>query len=1290
MDHIDRLIAQCKSADVDIKIDAITKLHHEFEAGTELPDIDELISVLKSSLRTSNQHLATATVSALPSFFPLAIGGSHDAPAASLNIPTLRHVLTAFLPSGGLVDRLGDNRERVRDKARESLVVLGGLAFRSGGTSPHASLKSKEAAKGQESPLMLWERFVREAGLQSKVWRVREQSILTLVHVRRVNRSFPIRPYLPHLVEALEDTDGTVRDCARQSVVELFTGPGVTDAARADLKKEMTRKGVRKTIVDSVVGKLLPGSGEQVGGLQNEPSESESSKKEYIPPSMALQNRRPTASLGSGISRTFSQSTSTSQISQSENTSRPASRMGNEIPPTPTAESVEVPSVFIASSKDLENEFSQMLKYFEGKETEHNWLNREKSVIKIRGMLKGDVHVRYADAFLAGLKNGVLEATLKSLASLRTTVSAQTCSLYFDLATSLGTNLDPFSETLLTHLLRMAGFTKKIVATQSQSVVNTIITVTSAQPKMVLNLLWNTLQEKTPQARTFALNHYKTYLEVHGQRSKHAIEATGSLDVLEKGMRKGLADPNAAVREVARVTFWSFETIWKDKGAAIINSLDATARKQLEKACPDPQAAAIIPVATPKPKKSSIAAAIAASRAKAKTIATAPPTLRHQATSTSHAVNAATTSPGGANRPTSPGFSSKSSPVLRSSPPQTRPLSPGSPPRRVSSLSPQRRPVSGLPIAHSRSHSSELHSSPPSSPSIGVAARRSSSFQANLSTSPGNTLRTAAQIALPASPPLGRGVPAPPSRRIVLKRPVTVPALITQNRTSIVNLDAAADGEPSLLLAAMVPIPDGSESDEEDGNLMLSFSDAFEKSHPNHLTRHGTKATLSGSSTGSPPPLDVPQPIIEDALRARAEQAESAAERLLELVEPDDDMLVSLIPPSLIRSNGSAMKPSTSLRGLNGTSTAPPSTPANKSSSIMRQAALFKDSPAYNGSSLLLDTLQERKHTTVWWLKRMTLIEKGTPLKTSDVAAKVQEINAFLTALEQGQANVELLKNLTLLCLGNPFHDAPSPLSPTFTFPPTPSPMSGNDQMLSTPLWTEGRLFDRLFGALTRYLEPDRNEEELEYGLMVVWQMLDSQGSLLEGHESDIFSLLLRIRYCNQLNVLEATNTIRDTLAARVEPVYGLTTMHSSIRSFLSEPIPAVGNADIKAASYAFGLLALGKFILRLPGEVLEEELPRLKGTLTTALNDSSSLVVRESAATSIIASQLVLRDETHLFTLLDGLADEKKNLLTYLFDKHGARGQPNLSAMTGAEKLEREMRRLDGRTNTPPRPKLA
>jgi CLIP-associating protein 1/2 len=80
--------------------------------------------------------------------------------------------------------------------------------------------------------------------------------------------------------------------------------------------------------------------------------------------------------------------------------------------------------------------------------------------------------------------------------------------------------------------------------------------------------------------------------------------------------------------------------------------------------------------------------------------------------------------------------------------------------------------------------------------------------------------------------------------------------------------------------------------------------------------------------------------------------------------------------------------------------------------------------------------------------------------------------------------------------------------------------------------------------------------------------------------------------------VMEATNTIRDALAIQIEPVYGLTTMHASLRAFQVDPHHPLSDDIVKAGSYAFGMIALGKFILRLPAEVLEEELPRLKGTL--------------------------------------------------------------------------------------------
>ncbi|KAJ6599260.1 clasp N terminal-domain-containing protein [Mycena vulgaris] len=1302
--RLENLINQCKNNDVDVKVDALSKLQAEIESGIEINDPDGLIQVLKTCLRTSNQHLTTATLSVLPPLLPLliapAFGNAQSqnalsqstssvsslTPASVVDTATLRQVLVAFLPPGGLVERLGD-KERAQLKARETLVILGGLAFRSGGSGSTMSTKSRDT-KGPETPMMIFERHLREIGFASKVWKVREQSILTLVHIRRAHQQFPIRVYLPQLVDALEDTDAHVRDCARQSVIELFSGAGVSDAARADLKKEMTKKNVRKTIVDAVLSKLLGFGGSANGSNPQSREGSENGDttmkpKDYVPPSLALAGRRPTAASSTTLSRTAS---AQSNISRPPSRAAPAESPSGAAPPA--GESTDIRPAYIASSRDLETEFAAMHKPFEGKENEHNWADRERAILRVRGMLKGEIHLRYTETFLGSMKD-FIQLSLKTLASLRTTVATNTCSLYTEMAVVLGTSLDPFCDTLFTNLLRMAGFTKKLTAQQSQASLSALIENTSAPPRILLPLLWQTLQEKTVQARAFVVAHLKQYLEIHGQRSKHAIEASGGLEIVEKSLKKALADPNPAVRDNARICFWVFEGIWRDRGVTLLDGLDSVARKQLEKACPNPELAATVLPSTPKPaKKSSVAAAIAASRAKAKAIATAPPTLRHQATASSHSVPV--------RRAGSPSLSSSRNSVARpSSPLRMSMSSPSQKSRIVSNGITRSTSAEAVPTSHARTTSG----SPPSPPSPSEQTsfrRRTSSPLASAGVNPSrsSTIRSGLKPTLPASTSFDHASPTP---RNGVARNTAVP-VHARNSTLFAQPHM---GDESLLLAQTVPIP-GSDSDSEsvDHSVnLMSFSAAFEKyatpaRRSNNSQGHSFSPEASNALSSGSLETTAGQPVVEDALRARAEQAESAAERLLELVDPDDDsMQHSTIPSSLLvgtNGNGVKVKVKPTPLPIRQIQTKPPVTPMNRGTSIMRQAAQFKNSPAYNGhsSTSLMDVLHDQRHQTGWWLKRKNLVAQGTPLKAVVDHDRIQELESYIAMLENDDVDVRVLQKLALLAIENPITEsASSPLSSEFSYPASPSPFinpSRSLPSLSSDMWGKNKNFERVFNALLSFLQPIKSEEELEYGLIVLWEMLENQAFYIEGREADVFSLLLRIRYCCHHTVLEATNTIRDALTTRIEPVYGLTTMHASLRSFSGEAYPPTASVEVKAASYAFGLIALGKFILRLPAEIAEEELPRLRGTLISALNDKSSLVIREAAAAAIISAQLALRDETHLFALLDGLADEKKNLLTYLFDKHGARGVAASSGPSGVDKLEKEMRRLDTRTSTP------
>lgn len=136
----------------------------------------------------THAHLTTATLATIPALVPHLLSSTSSSPTPHSSIQNanpittarLRQALLAFLSPGGVIDRLGEGRDKARDAAREGLVVIGVAVHKYGGPSAGSfmsSLKGKEAPKSQETPLATFERFVRDLGLGSKVWRVREQVI---------------------------------------------------------------------------------------------------------------------------------------------------------------------------------------------------------------------------------------------------------------------------------------------------------------------------------------------------------------------------------------------------------------------------------------------------------------------------------------------------------------------------------------------------------------------------------------------------------------------------------------------------------------------------------------------------------------------------------------------------------------------------------------------------------------------------------------------------------------------------------------------------------------------------------------------------------------------------------------------------------------------------------------------------------------------------------------------------------------------------------------------------------
>ena len=673
-------------------------------------------------------------------------------------------------------------------------------------------------------------------------------------------------------------------------------------------------------------------------------------------------------------------------------------------------------------------------------------------------------------------------------------MASNTCSLYAELAVALGTGIDHFYETIVANLIRMAGFTKKIIAQQSQQTLTVAIRHASAHPRALLPLLSNTLQEKNVQTRVYGVGHMKDYLQIHGLRSKSYIESSGGLDVLEKALKKALADANPSVRESAREFFWVFSGVWQDRATIILDSLDATARRQLEKACPDPNVVPILLPTTPTAKKSSVAAAIAASRARAKAIATAPPTLRHQATSSSHAMR--TTSPPSkkSNSPSSPTPKSGNgrispSPAPRAGLPSRASLSP--PPTRSRLLS--NNATMPRSVSSSAATTVHLHASSDSGPTSPTNAKRPRASSPLAPTSPDRNA-TVRRVGQPAAASL-RDSNAP---RHLNSRTGTVPVPV-QKFSVAPNID----DEESLLLATTIPVPD---TDSEDESVdLISFSTPYKMFPPATQPSLSPRSGISTPNTASNALSDSPekpndQPPVEDALRARAEQAQSAAERLLELNDPEEgDNKHSAIPSSLLLGSGSnTQNPESSAVPVIKKTLVPPVTPDSRSTAIFRQAAMFKNSPI-NGNKPadpLIKPLRDQSHENGWWLKRAssryfpiphfmtprlnlhTAIDQGTPLKAAEVEDRLQEFQEYISALEEGGADVRVLQKLTLICANNPVPaDSASPLSPELGLPSTTSPFIAITRSLPPlipDMWIKNKSFERLFDGLMKYLEPSK------------------------------------------------------------------------------------------------------------------------------------------------------------------------------------------------------------------------
>ncbi|KAI4129163.1 MAG: hypothetical protein LQ347_003892 [Umbilicaria vellea] len=503
------------------------------------------IGELKANIK--HRHVPDAAIS--PSFEIIRIGlmslALQDAAFSTLSHLTKRLVLQEqqhIVAAQGantyplLVERLGDQKDRVRIRASQAFTDFW--------------LAASADVEG----------VIRDVVLPGKHPRAKEAGLQWISKMNQ-EQGLQFRSFVPKLVDCLEDADGTVREAAKVTTVELFRN--APDHAKYDLKKQLHQCNVRKTIATHVLSQL---------GL------------------VSIQEVDLKASTQSHVGELPKKDETLAASVNGEHPAAPS--------PSSTAEDAEqLEPIYVNTNREIEDIFREASPYFEGKESEQNWTHREKTVVKLRKITKGNAPSDFTATYLLSVK-GLLDGILKTVNSLRTTVSTNGCLLVQDIAKAAGPGLDPMVEILMQSLIKLCGGTKKISAQNGNATVNAILAHVSYNVRLVQHI-WTACQDKNVQPRSFATEWLKTIITIHGHH-KHTLEHAGGLELIEKCIKKGLKDANPGVRTSMRPTYWAFFLLWPDRSDSITSALEPKQQELLLKdsANPNPSKAAASITAT--------------------------------------------------------------------------------------------------------------------------------------------------------------------------------------------------------------------------------------------------------------------------------------------------------------------------------------------------------------------------------------------------------------------------------------------------------------------------------------------------------------------------------------------------------------------------------------------------------------------------------------------------------------------------------------------------------------------
>lgn len=247
-----------------------------------------------------------------------------------------------------------------------------------------------------------------------------------------------------------------------------------------------------------------------------------------------------------------------------------------------------VPATDFPKGDELYNVLNDLMPCFEDKETEFNWGRREKSIIKLRSISRGNAPLQYRSDYVACIKE-IAEGICKAISSLRTTLSSHGCQLVKEICIALGSGVDSLVELFIGALLKLCSATKNIASKNANMAICAIFANASYNYRS-LQKVQVASQEKNFQPRSYCGIWLQIALlrfhDTHSFLASHGSPSVSGTEFASKILIKILSDPNPTVRQVAKDTFWCFWSKFPSDADTLLSKLESNVVKALERSKP--------------------------------------------------------------------------------------------------------------------------------------------------------------------------------------------------------------------------------------------------------------------------------------------------------------------------------------------------------------------------------------------------------------------------------------------------------------------------------------------------------------------------------------------------------------------------------------------------------------------------------------------------------------------------------------------------------------------------------